>query len=121
MWNLFKRKPAPKPEDLFANRPKTFHHRPDAMFIDFAADTRHDISGLPIQLYAAWGRDLDRWQAAIHFAGEEITIDTLEANFNKFIAALREVEKGGEAASAASYDKNNRKHYNEIAVIDGTA
>ena len=90
--------PTPQPElnleTLFANRSKTHYSRPTDLIVDFAADTRHDLAYLPVQLYAAYGRGPSRREVAMHLTGSEITVDTLEASFNKFITALREIENG---------------------------
>ncbi len=64
------------------------------MLIDFAAEKRVDIKGTPVQLYAAYGEGPDRREVAMHFAGEQISVDVLEQNFNAVITALRKAENG---------------------------
>ncbi len=64
------------------------------MLVDFAAETRHDRPALLVQLRAAFGEGEDRREIAMHIAGDQITVDTLEQSFNKLIAALRDIENG---------------------------
>lgn len=59
---------------------------------DFCADTRRDLRSFPVQLCASYGAGKNHKQLGLHLVGGSVTVDNLEANFEKLIKELRKVE-----------------------------